>query len=451
MAVTLYNTLSRNKEKFTPQIGTTVRLYTCGPTVYKSQHIGNYRTFIFEDILKRTLMLNGLDVNHIMNITDVGHLVSDADDGEDKVAKEAARQGKSAIEVASHFETEFKEDIEALNILPPKQFTRATEHIQEQIDLIQNLEKKGVTYKTSDGIYFDTSKIQNYGRLAPHDVNASDAGHRIEMGEKKNPTDFALWKFSPKDEKRDMEWDSPWGIGFPGWHIECSAMAMKYLGETLDIHCGGIDHAEIHHPNEMAQSETATGQPFARFWCHAEFLTFRDIKMAKSSPDTNITIATLREKGFDPLDYRYFTLGTHYRKKLSFSWEALKGARNARLNMLALFRKMPEAKSKSDETHKEDVKKALNDDLNMPLALAHVWGALKNSASQDFVLWADHILGLRVKKESTIPSNIDKLAQTREEYRATKDFKKSDEVRDELKKLGFGIEDTEHGPVVHKI
>ena len=314
LAVTLYDSLARAERPFEPSIGNTVRLYTCGPTVYKSPHIGNYRTFIFEDLLRRTLMVAGWRVKHVMNITDVGHITHSetGEDRGDQIAQEAARLQKTAWEIAQYYEKEFIEDNAALNNLPPTKLVRATEHIPEQIALIKTLEKKGFTYRTTDGLYFDTSKLQNYGELAGRDSATIQAGSRVAIGEKRSPTDFALWKFSEAEgEKRDMEWPSPWGMGFPGWHIECSAMSMKYLGKTLDIHCGGSDLREIHHPNEIAQSEAATGKTFSRFWMHGAFLTVKDEKMSKSSPETNITIATLRERGFDPLDFRYFTLGTH--------------------------------------------------------------------------------------------------------------------------------------------
>src|SRR3989338_295204 len=272
LAPKLTNTLSGKKELFKPLHKGFVGLYTCGPTVYQYAHIGNLRTYIFEDLLKRTLLMDGFRVKHVMNITDVGHLASDEDTGEDKVEREASREGKSAWDIARKFEAVFLEDLKALNILAAQKMPRATEHIDIQIKLIQKLEKKGYTYRTAYGIYFDTAHLKDYGKLARKNIGGIRAGARVAEGEKRNPTDFALWKFSPQDAKRQMEWQSPWGIGFPGWHIECSAMSMKYLGETFDIHCGGIDHIQVHHQNEIAQSEAATGEPFAHYWLHGNFL-----------------------------------------------------------------------------------------------------------------------------------------------------------------------------------
>ena len=454
LAVILYDSLTRDERPFTPARGASVRLFTCGPTVYRSQHIGNYRTFIFEDILRRTLLTSGWRVKHVMNITDVGHLTSDADEGEDKVEREARLEEKTAWDITHYFEKEFIEDITSLNILMPTKLVRATDHIAEQIALIKTLEKKGVTYCTSDGVYFDTSKIPAYGKLAGRAHNTVRAGSRVAIGEKRHPTDFALWKFSNKDEKRQMEWPSPWGIGFPGWHIECSAMSMKYLGKTLDIHCGGADHREIHHPNEIAQSEAATDKIFSHFWMHGAFLTIKDAKMAKSLPETNITLATLRERGFDPLDFRYLTLGTHYRKPLSFSWDALEGARTARLKLVGSLEKLPKRKTSADAGMKKDILAAFASDLSAPQALARLWQGIHESASRPAVLWADHLFGLnlaRTPKATAIPTHIQILAHTREEYRKSKNWQKSDEVREKLLREGWRVEDTPRGPVVHKI
>jgi len=454
VAVTLYDSLARTKRPFRPSIGNTVRLYTCGPTVYRSQHIGNYRTFIFEDILRRTLMTSGMRVKHVMNITDVGHLTSDADDGEDKVAREARRTGKTAWDIAKHFEAEFLTDIAALNILPPTKLVRATEHIPEQIALIKTLEKKGFTYRTTDGLYFDTSRLPNYGELAGRDAGTIQAGSRVAIGQKHNATDFALWKFASEGEKRDMEWSSPWGVGFPGWHIECSAMSMKYLGKTLDIHSGGADHREIHHPNEIAQSEAATGKIFSHFWMHSAFLTVKGEKMAKSSPETNITIATLRERGFDALDFRYFVLGTHYRKPLSFSWEALEGARTARLKLAGSLKNLPKRKARPDDDMKKEILAAFADDLGAPQALARLWQGVRESVSRPAVLWTDHFFGLNLAHIPTslpVPPHVQALADARETYRQSKDWQKSDELRKKLADEGWRVEDTPRGPVVHKI
>ncbi|MEK7623556.1 MAG: cysteine--tRNA ligase, partial [Patescibacteria group bacterium] len=324
--LTLYNTLTRRKETFEPLRDKAVGLYTCGPTVYNYAHIGNLRTYIFEDILKRALVANGYDVRHVMNITDVGHLTDDADFGEDKMEKGAKREDKSAWEIAEFYTQAFKKDVQELNILPPDIWCKATDNIAEQIAMVQTLIDKGVTYETADGIYFDTTKISDYGKLARLRAQTLQPGKRVEMGEKRNPHDFALWKFSPTGEKRQMEWEAFGRKGFPGWHIECSAMSIKYLGEQFDIHCGGIDHVPIHHTNEIAQSETATGKkPWVRYWLHGEFLNIAETKMAKSG-ENFITLQTIKDRGISPIAYRYFLLQTHYRKQLNFSWEALQAA-----------------------------------------------------------------------------------------------------------------------------
>jgi len=315
MSLKFYNTLTRKLEDFNPLNPPNVGLYTCGPTVYMYAHIGNLRTYIFEDILKRVLLANNYKVNHVMNITDVGHLTSDADTGDDKLEKEAIKENKNAWEIAAFYTAAFQKDLEELNIIPPDIWCKATDHINEQIELVKKLESKGFTYRTDDGIYFDTSKVADYGKLAGLDIEGLRAGIRVEMvAGKKNPTDFALWKFSPTNVKRQMEWDSPWGKGFPGWHIECAAMSMKYLGETFDIHCGGIDHIPVHHTNEIAEAESATGKPFVKYWLHGEFLELKEGRMGKSEGNA-ILVSTLKEKGFDPLSYRYLVLNTHYRKR----------------------------------------------------------------------------------------------------------------------------------------
>ncbi|KKU53157.1 MAG: cysteine--tRNA ligase [Candidatus Ryanbacteria bacterium RIFCSPHIGHO2_12_FULL_47_12b] len=452
MAVKLFNTLRRKKQIFTARPDNVIRMYTCGPTVYKSQHIGNYRTFIFEDILKRVLLARGYQVRHVMNITDVGHLVSDADEGEDKIEKEARVQKRSARDIARFFEMEFKKDIKTLNILPPERFTRATAHIKDQIKLIQAIEKKGLVYRTADGIYFDTSRISDYGKLAPKNIRGIRSGARVALKEKRNPTDFALWKFSPAHgPHRQMEWRSPWGIGFPGWHIECSAMSMKYLGPTLDIHCGGVDHIQVHHSCEIAQSEAVTGKPSARFWMHCAHLTLAEGKMAKSSPETNITLKTLKDRGFDPLDLRYLVLGVHYRKPLLFRWEALAGARSARLKLASFYQALPIKKQRGEDNFRKRIEDAVFDDLNTPRALAAFFAAVRKPVSRSFVLWADHIFGLSIGRRSPIPRNILVLVKKRESCRQKKEWRAADEIRDLLARQGFRVKDTKDGPVIHRI
>ncbi|MEK7512457.1 MAG: cysteine--tRNA ligase, partial [Patescibacteria group bacterium] len=362
----LFNTLSRKIEKFESLKKDSVGMYTCGPTVYDFSHIGNLRSYIFADILKRALMFTGFEVNHVINVTDVGHLTSDGDDGEDKIEKSAQRESKSALEIAEFYFQAFKNDLKKLNIIEPNIWCKATEHIVEQIDFIKKLEDKGFVYKISDGMYFDTSKLKDYGKLARLNLAGQEAGARVDINsEKKNQTDFAVWKFSPKNEKRQMEWDSPWGVGFPGWHIECSAMSMKYLGELIDIHTGGIDHIPVHHTNEIAQSEALLGKPFVRFWLHGEFLLMNENKMSKSDGGF-ITLQTLIDRGFEPMVYRFFCLSAHYRSKLNFSWDALENARESWLKFKTKFLDLGQQPGKPDAEFLKKFANEIDNDLSMP-------------------------------------------------------------------------------------
>jgi cysteinyl-tRNA synthetase len=443
--IILFNTLTRKKEPLKPIVENTIGLYTCGPTVYNYAHIGNLRTYIFEDILKRTLVANGYSVNHVMNITDVGHLTDDADQGEDKMEKGAKREGKTAWDVAKFYTEAFLKDCSDLNIEPPTTICKATDNIPEQIALVQALIDKGVTYETSDGIYFDTTTINDYGKLAQLEKQKLKAGSRVDMGEKKNPHDFALWKFSPVGEKRQMEWSAFGRMGFPGWHIECSAMSMKYLGEQFDIHCGGIDHVPVHHTNEIAQTETATGKkPWVNFWLHGEFLNIADAKMAKSG-DNFITLQTLKNKGISPLAYRYFLLQAHYRKQLTFSFEALEAAESGLENLRERVLLAPKNIAES-ESIKDSFLKAMNDDLNSPEALAILWSALKeNKIDQKTILEIDKILGLKLeteKKAIAIPDEVLNILKLRKKARSEKNWTESDRLRDEIAKLGFVVKDT---------
>lgn len=450
----LYNSLTKQKEKFEPLHGGEVGLYTCGPTVYHYAHIGNLRTYVFEDILKRTLKYNEYHVNHVMNITDVGHLTDDGDNGEDKMEKGAKREGKTAWDIAEFYTKKFQENMKDLNILEPSIWCKATDHIPEQIALIEKLTEKGFTYTTSDGIYFDTTKSPDYGKLVDLKNQELQAGARIDMGEKKNPHDFALWKFTPENEKRQMEWAAFQRIGFPGWHIECSAMALKYLGEKFDIHCGGIDHKPVHHTNEIAQTESATGSiPWVKTWMHGEFLTIDGGKMAKSD-ENFLTLDLLKEKGFDPLAYRYFLLLAHYRKQLSFSWEALEAAQNGLFNLRRKIAEIPNHVAK-DQSHSELFLNAINDDLNMPEALAIVWNGVKTGTlSVETIIHFDKILGLGLhqvpKDVEPIPEFIQELLDLRATARAEKDFLKSDELRDKMLEAGYTVEDTKDGQKVKK-
>lgn len=459
----LYNTATHHKDEFLPQNPKQVTMYCCGPTVYNYAHIGNLRTYIFEDLLARTIRLH-YPLKHVMNVTDVGHLVSDQDDGEDKMEVGAAREGKSAWDIAKFYEEKFWADFDALNCTRPTVISRATQHIKEMIALVKTLEEKGYTYRTSDGIYYDTSKFDRYDALVGHArISGLQGGARVEMSnEKRNPTDFALWKFSPKDKKRQMEWDSPWGVGFPGWHIECSAMAMKYLGNTLDIHCGGIDHVTIHHTNEIAQSEAATGQKYVNYWVHGEFLILRSGKMSKSG-GTFVTLATLKEKSYDPLAYRYLCLTAHYRTQLEFTFESLDAAAKSLENLRALSRGVlaqAQGKEADCQAWKDKFAAAMEDDLNAPKALAVVWEGVRSAdmnAEQklSFLRFADSILALDLFKEKkeeplALPQEVQTLLEERARARAAKDYKKSDELRDAIAKLGYVVKDTPKGQQAEK-
>ena len=456
MKLHLYDTFTRSIREFEPLHSPKVGMYTCGPTVYDYPHIGNMRAYLFEDTLRRVLAWNGYQVEHVMNITDVGHLVSDADEGEDKMEKGSARTGKTAWEIAEYYTRAFKDDIKNLNIIEPTIWCRATDHIQEQIDTIRCIEEKGYTYRTSDGIYFDTSKQPDYGLLGRLDVEGLKAGARIDMGEKRNPTDFALWKFSPTDKKRQMEWDSPWGVGFPGWHIECSAMSAKYLGPYFDIHCGGEDHITVHHTNEIAQTEACYGTRLANFWLHGYFLQLGEEKMAKSAGGF-IRVATLVEKGYDPLVYRYFNFSAIYRAKLNFTWEAMDSAAVA-LNRLRTTMYEWGEPGTVDSSLLDKFTEAINDDLNMPRALAVVWELVRSdlpvTARKATLLKMDEVLGLDLTnwkpREEEIPAEVMTLVESRTLARKEKRWADADAIRNQVSTLGYEIEDTPSGPKVKK-
>ena len=455
----LYNTLSRKKEDFKPIKDKEVGMYTCGPTVYGYQHIGNLRSYFFPSILKKILKLQSYKVKQIINVTDVGHLTSDADEGEDKIEKAARKEGKTAKEISEYYFKIFKQDLEKINIEMPDLWIKATEHITEQIELIKKLEKKGFTYKTSDGIYFNTSKLKDYGKLARLEIKGLKEGKRIAMGEKKSKTDFALWKFSGKSGQRQQEWDSPWGVGFPGWHIECSAMSMKYLGESFDIHTGGEDHISIHHTNEIAQSEAATGKKFVNYWLHGSFLTFKGEKISKSGGRL-YTLSELENIGFLPLDLRYLFLSAHYRKPLDFSIESLKNSKNSLKRLKEIISKL----DKKEKINKKNIELAykqflefLNDDLNTPKALSYLWDILRENRlngteKYSLALKFDEVFGLDLAKEERIkvPKEIKELISEREKLRKQKDFVTADKIRQKINKLGFILEDTKKEVVVKK-
>jgi len=467
-----YNTLSRKIEEFKPINPPNVGIYTCGPTVYNYAHIGNLRTYIFEDVLVRVLKYAGFNIKRVMNITDVGHLTSDADTGEDKLEKEAIKEGKSSWDIAKFYTEEFLKDFERLNLTPADILCNATDHIPEQIDLIKRLEIKGFTYKTSDGIYFDTSKLFDYGKLAKLDIKGLEEGIRVERNpEKKNLTDFALWKFSPRlgsgQGPRQMEWESPWGVGFPGWHIECSAMAMKYLGETLDIHTGGVDHIAVHHTNEIAQSEAVTGKQFVKYWMHGEFLQIDAKRMGKSEGNF-ITLESIIEKGFEPLAYKLFTYSAGYRQRLDFSWESLEASSQALNNLRQIISEIKntstERTSLSEEKlvkvdgFRKEFEEAIFDDLNMSQAVAALWKVVKSNIPSgdkyDLVLLFDEVLGLKLTetiKEVMVPENVLALAKKREDLRKENKWGEADLVRKELLKNGYSIKDFQDSSKIEKI
>ncbi|MDC7227443.1 MAG: cysteine--tRNA ligase [Spirochaetales bacterium] len=467
MNVKLYNTLGREMQDFKPINEKEVGLYCCGPTVYNYAHIGNLRTYVFEDLLRRTLEYAGYNVNHVMNITDVGHLTGDADEGEDKMEKSARETGRSPAEIASFYTDAFFNDIDRLNIVRPKTACAATKHIGNMIGLIKKLEAKGFTYISGGNVYFDTSKFDRYGELALLDRQKLRAGARIAVDDnKKNPADFVLWFTNSKFENHIMQWDSPWGSGYPGWHVECSAMSMKYLGESFDIHCGGIDHIPIHHTNEIAQSEAASGKKWVNYWIHGEFLLMDKQKMAKSAGNF-LTLQTLIDKGYDPLDYRYFCLGGHYRSQLVFNFESLDAARTARMNLVERIAAM---KLESDPTPVENLSprakellenfnNGLLGDLNAPKALAELWQLMKDkdlgvADKLGAVFEMDRVLGLRLD-EAEAPSVAltdaeAALVRAREQARADKDWARADELRAELLEMGIEIKDTAKGTECRK-
>jgi cysteinyl-tRNA synthetase len=445
-----------------------VGLYCCGPTVYHFAHIGNLRTYVFEDLLRRALEAAGYAVKHVVNITDVGHLTSDADTGEDKMEKGARREGRSVWEIADYYAQAFFRDWKALNLLEPTAWPKATDHIPEQIALIRDLEAKGYTYFVKgDGVYFDTSKFPRYPDFAKLDIEGLQAGSRVAMADKRNPTDFALWKVSPRDAQRQMEWDSPWGRGFPGWHIECSAMAMKLLGETLDIHCGGTDHIRVHHTNEIAQSECATGKPFARYWVHGGWLleapdeSGRGGKMSKSAGEF-VTLDVLVKQGYSPMDYRFFCLTAHYRNYLNFSYQGLDTARDSLRNLRKrtdpLIGKAAAARSDRALEWKSRFLEAVGDDLNFPQALGILNLMLKDpdlleGERAGLVVTFDKLLGLNLTVPEApaaaveLPEDLKPLLAERAAARAAKDWARSDAIRDQFKSKGLVLKDNPDGSV----
>jgi len=459
----LYDTYKRKVRLFKSIKEKKVGLYACGPTVYDFAHIGNLRTYIFTDVLRRVLEFNGYDVNHVMNITDVGHLVSDGDTGEDKMAKGARKQNKTAWEIALYFEQAFLVDTDKLNIQRAKVICRATEHIQEQIAFILDLEKKGFTYKTSDGIYFDTQKLEShnfkYGQIAKLNIAGLQAGVRVDLANKKNITDFALWKFSKiksqDNEARQMEWESPWGTGFPGWHIECSAMSEKYLGQVFDIHVGGEDHIPVHHSNEIAQCQARHGKNPANYWMHGYFLKLNKEKISKSGK--SLLLKTIVERGIDPLSYRYLTLTSHYRSQLNFSWDSLESASIALNRIKTVMSDFPSG-GKVNKHFVTDFNNKINNDLNMPQALTVLWSVLKSNLSDKdkkaTALLFDKVLGLSLDENDITDQNISyevtQIALQRQKAREAKDWQASDLLRGKINQLGYLIEDTKGNYILSK-
>jgi cysteinyl-tRNA synthetase len=459
--IRLYNTLTRRLERFEPLRPGVVGIYSCGPTVYSYQHLGNMRPYVFADTLKRMFLYHGYRVRHVINITDVGHLTDDADSGEDKVEMAARRAGLSALEIAEKWTRVFQEDLRKLDVIEPDVWCKATDHIPEQIEMVRTLEAKGFTYRTRDGIYFDTAKAPGYGELARLDLEAQRVGERISGAkEKRNPADFALWKLSSAEgPRRQLEWESPWGVGFPGWHLECSAMSSKYLGVPFDIHTGGVDHIPVHHTNEIAQSECAFGvRPWVRYWLHEEFLVFEGEKLSKSK-GAIAALSDLQAQGIEPLAFRLFLLGAHYRQQQSFGESGVRSADVAYRRLLRHAVELREAEDRrgserSVQELRDRFRAAISDDLNAPQALAVLWEVTRTPALGGAEKWEllrefDAVLGLGLAEakleEGELEEEIAALVREREEARAARRFARADEIRAELERRGFVLEDTKEG------
>ena len=458
----VYNTLDREKEEFTPIQGNLVRMYSCGPTVYSYAHIGTLRTYIFIDLLRRSLRFCGYKVKGVMNITDVGHLLSDGDEGEDKMQKAARKEGKTPWEIAAFYTEAFFKDIDALNVGRPEIIAKATDHIPEMIAFVQGLLEKGYAYEISDGIYFDIGKFPGYGKLSGQTVDEKEAGARIEENsEKRHPADFALWKKA--DKNHIMQWESPWGMGFPGWHIECSAMSKKYLGEVFDLHTGGIDAVPVHHENEIAQNEALAGKKTVNYWMHGEFMMVDGGKMSKSLGNV-YTISDLEKKGYLALDFRYFCLNAHYRKKLNFTFEGMDAAHTSyeRLRNALYAHKM--SADATDPAVIADLMKrfrdAVEDDMNIPFALGVLWEAVKLPKSKDIYKLAlefDKVLGLSLDKVTApapekidVPEEIAALAEARFAAKKEKNWAEADRLRAEIAEKGYVIKDTKEGYTIER-
>ena len=472
MAFTLFNTLGRQRQLFEPLRADTVGFYGCGPTVYNYAHIGNLRAYVLHDILVRSLRRAGFEVNHVMNITDVGHLSGDNDEGDDKMVKSAAERGKSVLEIADFYTQAFFNDTARMHIVKPTVICKATEHVAEMIGLIERIERNGYTYFAGGNLYFDVTRFASYGELALLRMDELKAGARTSVDEnKRNHCDFVLWFTKSKFENQALIWDSPWGRGYPGWHIECSAMSMKYLGEQFDIHAGGIDHISIHHTNEIAQSEAATGKkPWVRYWLHNEFLVLDKGKMSKSAGGF-LTLQSLVDQGYDPLDYRYFLLGGHYRSQLQFSWESLAGAKNARKSLMDRIRTLADKAGAPTEVrdaaanYLSAFNQAMADDLSTPRALAELWGLLRDSAVEPGAALAaafdmDRVLGLGFEEawqerepaaDGDLVREIEGLIAERAEAKKNKDYATADRIRQGLKERGIVLEDGPDGTTWRRV
>ncbi len=461
MDIYFYNTLTKKKEKFEPIDEKEVRIYSCGPTVYKDATIGNMRTNIFQDVLRRVLKYNGYKIKHAMNITDVGHLVSDADEGEDKMIKSAKEMHKSPLEIAKYYTELFFEDLKKLNIETPEIICKATDHIPDMIKYVEKLLKNGYAYETDTAIYFDISKLDKYGILSGVNLDEQKAGARVDVdSQKKNPYDFALWIKAP--ENHLMKWESPWGLSYPGWHIECSAMGQKYLGEVFDIHTGGIDLIPTHHENEIAQSKGACGKIPARFWIHGEYLLIDGGKMSKSLNNVYL-VKDIEQRGYDPLVYRLFTYSSSYRNKINFTWDVMDANAKALEKLREGYQKHLQGKEDVEDevvtNFEEEFHKAINDDLNMPLAMSVVWDVIKYPKKSikfaELLKKFDGVMALSIdkeikKKDYEIPEEIIKIAKEREKARKNRDWAKSDELRDLISKKGFLIKDSQNGYKIEK-
>lgn len=458
MELKLYNTLSKTKEIFTPLEGNEVRMYSCGPTVYKDATIGNMRTNIFQDVLRRVLKYNGYTLKHVMNITDVGHLVSDGDEGEDKMEKSAREEGKSPLQIAEVYTKRFFDDLSLLNIETPEIIAKATEHIKEMLQFVEALVEQGYAYETSTAIYFDVSKLDTYGILSGINLNDQKAGARVDVDlEKRNPYDFALWIKAP--ENHIMKWDSRWGRCYPGWHIECSAMSKKYLGDVFDIHTGGIDLIPTHHENEIAQSKGLTGKNPAKFWLHGEYLLINGGKMSKSLGNVYL-LKDIIQKGYDPLAYKLFSYSASYRNKLNFTWEGLESANKSLSKLREAYQKNLEQKEEVAQEVVQDLEKrfheAINDDLNMPLAMSVVWEVArypqKGRNLAELLLKFDTVLGLKLEEKNEekkeIPEEILNLVKLRQEAKKSRNWELADKIRDEIIQKGYAIKDTKEGTIV---